>query len=311
LKTPLGWFLGLFLLLLCSGGASCRQWSRSTAPLSPVAFAGPPTLDDILFTVNANSSRIHQLSTEQATLSTPFAQTSLRATLAIERPRKLRLRGRFLSPELDLGSNDDLFWFWARSDPERSLYYAYHQQFTQQANATLLPVGPDWMIEAIGLVTLEPSGLHEGPSPRPDGTLEVRSRIERNGVPYTRVLAIDPKYGWIVEHQVLDAAGQLLAVSRCANHSFYADAGASLPHRVQIDLPPARLTFRLDVSKYTVNQLPGDELVKEPHYPGYRLVNLASPDAIPNQATQSATGLPTVPHTTYRLRYRGFDSTSR
>ena len=139
-----------------------------------------------------NWNRVSRLSTESATLGTAFAP-ALRANLSLERPRRLRLRGRLIGQELDLGSNDELFWFWARSDPERALYYAFHEQFSQQASNNILPVGPDWLIEALGLVNLEPSGSHAGPSQRLDGAYEIRSRKERGGAGCTRVLVIDPK----------------------------------------------------------------------------------------------------------------------
>ncbi len=312
MKTLPGWYLWLVLLLVCSGGASCRQWVRPAAPQSPIAFSGPPTLDDVIYAVNANSFKVRQLSTESATLSTAGAP-ALRASLSIERPLRLRLRGRLIGQELDLGSNDELLWFWARSDPEHSLYYAYHEQFVQGATNNILPVGPDWLIEAVGLINLEPSGLHEGPLQRPDGGCEIRSRLDRRGVAFTRVLVIDSKYGWVREQQVLDSAGRLLAVARNSNHRFYPEAGVTLPHRVHIELPPTQLSFQLEVSRYSVNQLSGDpnELFRRPDYDGYRLVNLSEQRSFVPQPNEPAPSVYTPqsagsPHTAYRLKYRGF-----
>jgi hypothetical protein len=308
-------YLWLALVLMSSGGASCRFWSRPTDPLTPIAFQGPPTLPDVIYAVNANSDKVQQLATESATLSTAGAP-SLRASLSLERPLRLRLRGRLIGQELDLGSNEELFWFWAKADPEHALYYAYHEQFRQDATNTVLPVGPDWLIEAIGLVNLDPSGFHEGPSERPDGGYEIRSRLERRGVQFTRVLIIDGKYGWIREQQVLDPSGRLLAVARNSNHRTYPAVGVHLPHRVQIELPPAQLAFQLEVGNYLVNQLAGEanQLFSVPHYEGYRLVNLAAPveanapvaapASPPGSVYAPAAGV--YPHTAYRLKYRGY-----
>ena len=37
-----------------------------------------------------------------------------------------------------------------------------------------MPVGPDWLIEAIGFVQLDPGGQHEGPIARSDQNIEIR-----------------------------------------------------------------------------------------------------------------------------------------
>jgi hypothetical protein len=232
----------------------------------------------------------------------------------------MRLRARFVVQELDLGSNDKLFWFWANSDPEHAIYYAWHEEFVQDATNNVLPVGPDWLIEALGLVNLDPSGWHDGPSERPDGRYEMRSRLIRRGANFTRVLVIDGKYGWITEQHVLDSVGRLLAVARCSNHRTYPAAGVHLPHRIDIELPPAQLAFQLEVGKYLVNQLTGDPIElfsNPPHFDGYRLINLAAPQSMPAQsmpAPTEARGASVYapegagyPHTAYRLKYRGYN----
>lgn len=307
----------MILILACCSGASCRQLARNTDPLAPVAFAGPPTVDDVIYAVNTNSARINQLATQSAALSTAGVPT-LRASLAMERPLRLRLRGKLLiSDEIDLGSNDELLWFWAKSDPQRALYYSYHEQFAQSVNNAILPIGPDWLIEALGLVTLDPAAQHEGPTLRPDNGIEIRSRIDRRGAVLTRVLVIDGKYGWIKEQQILDLSGRTLAIARASNHRFYPEAGVSLPHRIQIELPSTQLAFQLDVDSYAINQLLGnpDELFKPPQYEGYRVVNLAdlpNPAMQPNQSRSSIYApqpqQPEDPRTSYQQRYRGFST---
>lgn len=335
--NPIHWLI-LAVVLFCSSGATCRPWSRPNVPLAPVAFTGPPTLDEVLYSVNDTSNKVQRLSTDSATLVTPGAP-GLRATMALERPLRFRLRGRLIGQELDLGSNQELFWFWARSDPENALYYAYHQQFVQTSRNTVLPVGPDWLIEALGLVQMDPSGVHEGPQVKPDGGLVVRSRVERPGGSFYRLLTIDPKYGWVTEQRLVDLAGTELAVARASNHVYYPEAGVSLPHRIQISLPPAQLSFQLEVGRYTVNppSLDTGGLFEIPSLPEVRLVNLAematsgvptsqpvgngflppsSPgqnppipgyppggESVPNYRGQ---GPGTTPRSAYQMRYRGF-----
>jgi hypothetical protein len=203
-----------------------------------------------------------------------------------------------------------LFWFWAKRNPSQVTYYAYHEQFVAQATSHGLPIGPDWLIEALGLVQLDPAGAYEGPISRPDNRVEIHNRIERNGAVYFRRLVLDERHGWIVEQQVADSFGRILATARCSDHRFYEEARASLPHRVQIEIPSAELSFLLDVGRYLVNQLNTDAATffEIPNNDG-DFVNLATlpsglftPD--PHPAYPSPTPATYDPRTSFRPNYR-------
>jgi len=88
---------------------------------------------------------------------------SVGADIAVERPRRLRLRARtqLLGPELDLGSNDELFWLWAARMPDSSVFYARHDQFTTSKARQVLAIEPAWLIEALGLVQIDPASVLE------------------------------------------------------------------------------------------------------------------------------------------------------
>ena len=80
-------------------------------------------------------------------------------------PKRFRLRAEtgITGPELDLGSNDEVYWMWVKRADRPAVYWGRHDQFYQSAARDLLPVPPDWLIEALGVVQLDPTGQHEGP----------------------------------------------------------------------------------------------------------------------------------------------------
>ena len=300
-------------VLLPSSGATCNRMRRSSDVLAPAAFAAPPTLAELIYAVNANTGRVQSLQTDSASLSTP-GYPSLRATIAMERPRRFRLRGNFLGlgPELDVGSNDEIVWFWAKSNPEPAVYYARHEQLAAAAMQQLVPLDPAWLMDAFGLVQIEPGGQHEGPVTRPDGALEIRSLVGRSGE-YVRTLVIDSKYGWIVQQSVTDRAGQLVVSAKAGEYRYDPVVGVSLPHRVEVQVPRAQLSFVVDVSQYSVNQLAGDpqQLWSLPQMEGYSLTNLAetpfTSQQAPGSPAQTIPIQPTgTPHLGYRPRYRGY-----
>lgn len=270
--------IGLLLTLVVAGGSSCPL-RREIANPAPVAFTQPPTLPDIIAAVNANSDPVRQLQSESATLAAA-GMPILRANVAAERPRRFRLTASltaFTGPELDLGSNDHVLWFWTKYLEPPGVYFATHQQFRHTAARRLLPIEPSWIIDALGLVRLDPAGVHQGPLDAGDGRVEVRTLLPRMEGQFTRRLIVDARYGWVVEQQLYDPQGQLVASATASKHRFYPAEGVSLPHHLEVQLPSAQLAFSLDVSRYLINRLhaPSEQIWEMPQYEGYPQVNLA------------------------------------
>jgi hypothetical protein len=134
---------------------------------------------------------------------------------------------------------------------------------------------------------------------------------------YTRTLVVDDTYGWVVEQQVANAAGQLIADARASQHRFYPGVGVSLPHHVEIRFPPARLSFAIDVAQYTVNQLVGDpaQLWSMPQMEGYSPMSLADSGTHEAEAYPYGNAQPPQPYLVssppemaFRPRYRGYSA---
>jgi hypothetical protein len=142
---------------------------RYTAPMPPL-LPPSPSLEQVIQVVNDNSRRIYSFYTNKAALNVPGVPT-LRANLAMQRPRRFRLRAESLmrGPELDVGSNDELFWFWVRQSPDPSVFYCRHDEFATSRARQMIPISPEWLIEAMGIVELDPALPHQGPFTRPDG----------------------------------------------------------------------------------------------------------------------------------------------
>jgi len=290
----------LFLLLVVTfsaGGASCPKRTAS-GPTLPTAFAGPPTLDEVIRQVNVNSAPIHQLQGQSATLHIP-GLPALRTEIVLERPQRLRLRADHMltGSELDLGSNEDLFWIWVRQADPPAVYFAQNQQYYSSAARQILPVEPTWLISALGVVELDPMGQHSGPTSAGPGRLAVTSRIATPGGPLQRVLILHDTQGTVLEQHLYDAQQRRLASSYASQHQQDPRSGVILPHHVKIELPMTGLQFSINVDRYHVNQLGNNhwQLWQMPRPPGYPLTDLASPNLqlsgplLPQQTIQPPT----------------------
>jgi hypothetical protein len=271
--------LWLFVLtaLLAAGGSSCPRLRPPHEP-APIIFRTPPTLSQIIHYVNSATARVQQLETTGASLSAQ-GMLSLRANIALERPRRFRLQAGLTGPEIDLGSNDEVFWFWAKRSQPAAVYFCRHDQFPYAAAREILPVQPDWIAEALGLVYFDPALSHQGPFPRGPDQLEIRSIVPSPDGNLTKVTVIDALHAWVLQQQIYDPRGQLLASAIASRHRYDPIAGISLPRQVDIQLPPAQLSFTIQVADYLVNKLSGNpqQLWSMPHLDGYPLVDLCRP----------------------------------
>ncbi|WP_372725830.1 hypothetical protein, partial [Novipirellula sp.] len=208
---------------------------------------------------------IQQLSTNTASvevLSMPNIP-KLSATLSLQRERRFRLRASLpivLGAGMDMGSNDEVFWF---EVPEgigmsKTLYYAEHAKYRQQLQRAVLPVDPTWIMDALGLVQLDPATVVNGPVTREDGKLEIRSVIQMPDGLYQRVYLIEPSAGYVTNQFLYAPDNRLIAQSTATNHRYYAEHQCALPHQVELNLTPAMgqpLRMKITIGSYAVNQL--------------------------------------------------------
>ncbi len=265
---------------MTAGGAGCpRVLQQYTQPI-PRALPPSASLAQVIDVVNDNSARVQSLSTNRATITMP-GFPSLNANIAFQRPRSFRLVGqKFLSAELDVGSNDQLLWFWLRRAQPPAMFYCRHEQFATSAARQIIPVEPEWLIEALGVVTFDKAGPIEGPSPVGSGRLEVKTRSITAGTAASRLTIIDDSRGIVLEQHVYDAQGVRIASAVMSKHVRDPASGVTLPRHVEIQMPPANLTLGVDMADLQVNQLTASpqELFTKPVYEGYNEVDLGNPN---------------------------------
>ena len=238
--------------------------------------------------------------------------------LAYEQPRRFRLRAgtAITGQELDLGSNDELFWFWTKQNPQPSIFFARHEAFAQSPNRSLIPIEPLWIADALGLPRFDPRHFHEGPTAKGNGLLEIRSRIPAADGELTKITWVHERFAWVMKQQVFDSRGRLLASAEATEHEYYPHAQIALPRKVAIELPSAQLAFQVESSGYLINQpfpnstaifaLPQDQL------PNYPLLDIADPRfSIPVPPPQANPYAVNYPRTSLTPRVRGLEANRR
>ncbi len=258
----------------------CPQSMRPyVAP--PRVLPTAPTLNQVIDAVQRQTVSVQSLRTDDATLQLPGAPP-LRATLVLERPRRLRLQGGTLitGAELDVGINDELFWLWMRQNPDPYIYFCRHEQFCDSAARNLLPVEPQWLLSALGLVTFDPEGEHAGPYTGPKGTLEIRSRQQSACGPLYRVVVIDAASALVLQQHLYNEQGLRLASAVASGHRRDPASGVWLPGKVEISAPGTQLNLSIDLGHVRVNEpiALANQPWTMPSVPGWTPLDLADPN---------------------------------
>jgi len=267
-------------MLTC--GASCPRRRGLEPPIERV-LPPTPTLGQVIDAVNRNNCQIRDFQTTEATLSGPGFPT-LRANVAYERARRFRLRAdSVLGPELDLGSNEERFWFWIKRQDPPTVYYCRHDQFAYCPLRQSIPVEPTWLIEALGVAEFDPALPHQGPYPLAGDRLEIRTIRESPAGPSIKATVVDAKYGWIVEQRMYDSQGRLIARATAEGHRQDPLSGLIMPTVVKVESPPTQFSMQVDLGHVQINRGFGNpgELWTMPHYEGAALVDLCNPAFAP------------------------------
>ncbi len=275
--------LATAVVLVAGSGASCpgvlRGYQVGVMPL-PRLLPAQPTREQIMAAVEDNTGRVRSYMASQAVLSVPGVPR-LSAQVACEPPRRFRLRAQtsLTGNELDLGSNDDLFWLWVRRHEPPIMLFCRHDQYEQSSARRLLPIQAEWLPELLGLVRFDPDDRHEGPFTTPDGRFEIRSTIDSPDGPLLRSTLLQAATGLVEEQHLFTADGERLASVRMSRHRVDPTSGAALPRLVEVSWPASGVEFTLEITSLVTNAPAPDpgQLWQMPAYSGYEPIDLADP----------------------------------
>lgn len=283
-----GLLLGSLLLFgLFSGGCkSLQSFCFGTKPSTPIPiiFATTPTLEQVKLEVNKRYTSIASLSTNDAVISASFTPVAMRScSIAFEKPKRLRiLAGAVIGwgTEVDIGSNDELFWFWGKRMQPKAIYYAYHQQFAASSVRSMIPIEPEWLLETLGLIELKETDEHSGPVRAQDGSLQITSRIPTPRGVYSRVLTIHPQTGAFLKYEIRTPNGRPFIGAIMSEHTVDPLHGILYAKKIDIVCPDADATLGINLGDVKFNTTGGasPEAFVMPRYEEYIPKDLCGPE---------------------------------
>jgi hypothetical protein len=285
LITRWSFLLGIGLVMSTQTGCQIFQRFGTRPEPAPIVLDATPSQQRLLETLNAHANRVKQL---HSNISLSFdGMPKLKGTLQLERPDRLRMKAGVMGVSelgVDVGSNSDQFWVWSKASlpgQQPAIYFANQNEYRDGRSRAAIPIEPQWIIDASGLVDFSASDVHQGPFAGAGGMLKMHSIRQTSAGPVTRVCLIEPQSARIVQQALYDASNNLIAWSNSSNYRYYAEEQVSLPQRIELHViaPDGQdVKLVLDAGEYKINALYGnpDQMWTMPTPEGIPKINLAA-----------------------------------
>jgi hypothetical protein len=279
-RTPLFFLVVLALTSVQSGCAWTRNLCGLQPPPAPCVLTADASKEEIVAYLNDNTHKLTSWKTDKATIWTRGKggiPVRVGATVAVESPRNFRLIAQsVMGNEVDLGSNQEHFWFWNKHNDEKHVFRARHDE-PGKLRRFPIPFQPDWIIEALGVIDIDEEEVTMQPGqPGSNTVVFMADRVSPQGFKIRKVTVVDTCRGVVREHGLYDARGQLIARAILSDHVRDRATQAVLPRQIELDWPQAQLGMTMNLSDIEVNpaRIPAD-IWAVPHITGYSVFDLS------------------------------------
>ncbi|MBX3441352.1 MAG: hypothetical protein KF774_03010 [Planctomyces sp.] len=281
----------IVLAVLCGSGCQWLSQFTNRDPFGPRAACTLPqdvSRDDLVAHLNSNvlgaEGRVGLAGWRSSDVRVTVKRmpVALPAQISVQAPLNLRLRVNnpmSNAVELDVGSNSDRFWVWAKEAPRPEIVTCQHQEFDVAMTELdmALPFHPEWMMEVFGVAPLDPSEFRmERPLPTGPIVDLVADRVGPTGEDVQRVIRVNACHGIIIEHQLRRPNGSIVARATLSGHYRDPESKAIIARKILIASPDTDMTVGLEFRNVEVNPRLEDRspIWTMPTYHGYAVRDL-------------------------------------
>jgi hypothetical protein len=267
--------LGLALLV---GAAGCPEGSRlnllrPNSPVNPLP-ATPPSKEDLVAYLNDNSANIPGVVSDDVTMTVYMGGSvgiPVGARMYAEGPRNFRMKAKmFGNDEVDLGSNNQEFWYWIkRSEQPWQVFCSYQALEEGRVKQMPFPFQPDWVLEAMGMGKYGPADRYERIVEKETVKLVERTKSPQ-GVPVRKIIVFNLRPASGDQPQVTDyllvedATGKLICSAHIKRRQIIAGR-AEIPRDMELNWPEAKIKLGLTINgAKTDTKIPPQVFVRTP-----------------------------------------------
>lgn len=300
--SRIAWVFGPGLLLSLLGCTSTR-WGFVKPDRPTGGGVGSPEVQSVAALVdylNDNSRRIQSVRVDDLDLTCSQGSQSfgLRGQMVTQKPRGFRMGAKALgSPVVDLGSNEQEFWYWiSKADPPYQVYCSYKDLAEGRVRRMPFPFQPEWVMESMGLGPYGPAEKyrleHDADSLRliekttsPQGTA-VRKVIVMKRRP------MQPPHPQVTAFLLVDdASGKEICAAHIGEIQIDRGTGAIVPRKLELRWPAEKLKLSMRLDSTSVNPQIGPAAFQRRQMDGIQSFNLARMQVDNTPPPQAFSGL--------------------
>ena len=151
--------------------------------------------------------------------------------------------------EMDIGSNEEIFWFWSKRMTPPALYFAKHEN----TNKTMLkaPLNPMWIMQSLGLNSIDLKNKEF--KKIEDNWAIVEKSISSTGDLVKIAILIDANKDLILGNYLYDKNFKLIASSEIKNYTIDSNTNSLVPKDILIIWYDENISMECKFSKIQTN----------------------------------------------------------
>ena len=262
---------GLGAVVLAAG---CRR-ELTPDPPSPAVTTAKPSAEQLVAYMNQNAQLVQSIKSTRLEIDAKEGRegVGLTGTLFCQKPRDFRLRATLMGqPAVDIGSNNDEFWFYISKGPDqdgvaRVHYCSYNDMAAGKARMPF-PFQPDMIVAALGMGEYDPKKEYTIREDAKTYSL-VEQAVSAQGDRVQKVtvfnrVQVGPGKPQVLAHILLDDKGnEICRASVLEVQTVQIDSKkVALPQRVQLIWRPQQIEMTMRLYDTQVNSIDAPHAAK-------------------------------------------------
>ena len=202
---------------------------------------------EIIKFINDQNSKIDSIYVENMPIKLQQRNSTFNVfgELAMKKEKNFRLKvnHRIFGQEMDIGSNNQYFWFWSKHMRPAALNYAKHEDTNKTMLKTAL--NPEWMMESLNISLIPTENIKI--TQFKEFNAIIQDRVATTGENVTILILIDPKLKVVVGRYLYNQNEKLIASAEYKNFK------QQIPSKILIIWYEEAVILNWDLSNIKIN----------------------------------------------------------